>query len=263
MQPSKQPKPLDFKSARAKIEGKDKSLRNKVMTLAEAVSTFVKEGDDVSIGGSLYTRTPMAAVYEMVRQGIKVRSISRGLSGFETDLLVVGNGVKKVTTSWWSPGYAWGSSRVLKDYVQAGTLEIEEWSHLAIGLRFKAGAMGVTFLPSLSIIGSDLEKVNTAKEIDCPFTNEKVLLIPALYPDVGIIHAQRADQFGNVQIDGYRFMDKDIAGSSSRVIVTAEEVVDSELFRGQPDRTVIPFFAVDAVVKVPFGAYPGVCCFCY
>lgn len=259
MQTSPPMTPLDFKTARSLIESKDKSLFDKEMTLKEAVNKFVKEGDMVAIGGSLYTRPPMATIYEIIRQRVGNLSLSRGLTGFEADMLVIANGVRKVVTSWWSPGYAWGSSRVLKEYAQSGTLELEEWSHLAMALRFKAAAMGLTFLPSLSVIGSDLEKVNDAKEIKCPFTNEKVLLLPALYPNVGIIHAQRADKFGNVQIDGYQFIDKDIAAASSRVIVTTEQIVDSEVFRREPERTVIPFFCVDAVVEVPFGSYPGEC----
>jgi glutaconate CoA-transferase subunit A len=109
------------------------------------------------------------------------------------------------------------------------------------------------------MLGSNFEKTNDVKSITCPYTGERMLLVPALYPDVGIIHAQMADEDGNVHIGGYEFMDQDIARASERVIVTVEKVVDSGTFRKQPDATTIPFFCVDAVVKVPNGSYPSEC----
>lgn len=249
----------DFRMARASAERKDKSLRPKAMSLAEAVKLLIKNGDHVAIGGSLYTRTPFATIYEILRQDIQQLTVSRGLTGFEADLLVVGAMARKVVTSWWSPGYAWGLSKVMRTYIEGGKLEFEEWSHSTLGLRYKAAAMGLTFLPTLSLMGADLYQVNNVKELECPFTSEKLLLVPALYPDVSIIHAHRADQYGNVQIDGYPFMDQDMARASKNVIVTAEEVVDTEEFRRTPERTIIPYFCVDAVIETPFGAYPGEC----
>jgi len=95
--------------------------------------------------------------------------------------------------------------------------------------------------------------------ITCPYSGENTLLVPALYPNVGLIHAQTADEAGNVHIDGYEFMDQDIARASERVIVTVERIVNSKMFRKQPDMTTIPFFCVDAIVKVPNGSYPSEC----
>jgi glutaconate CoA-transferase subunit A len=229
------------------------------MALDEAVRQFVNDGSHIAIGGCLYSRTPTAAIHEIIRQKVGDLTISRSLVGMEADLLLGASLLKKVVTSWWSVGYAWGISRVMRKSVEEQRVAFEEWSHLSLGLRYRAAAMGVTFLPTFSMLGTDLEKVNDVKSMDCPYSGEKVLLVPALYPDVGIIHAQVADEAGNVQIAGYKFMDQDIAQASGRVIVTAEKVVSSKKFRKEPDMTTIPFFCVDAVVELSYGAYPSEC----
>jgi len=136
---------------------------------------------------------------------------------------------------------------------------MEEWSHLGIGLRYRAAAMGVPFLPALTMLGSSLVDVGGSKIIDCPYTGEKLLAVPALFPDVALLHVHRADRFGNCQIDGYAHMDADISRAASTVLVTAEEIVSEEEIRRHPDRTIIPGFIVDALVHVPHGAYPHEC----
>lgn len=250
---------LDLKEKRRKIEEKTKSPQSKLMTLHEAVGRFVSEGSHIAIGGCLYSRTPTAAIHEIIRQRIGGLTLSRSLVGMEADLLLGAELLRKVVTSWWSVGYAWGISKVMRSAVEQQLVTFEEWSHLALGLRYKAAAMGVTFLPTLSMLGSDLEKADDVKSMTCPYSGERMLLVPALYPDVGVIHAQMADKAGNVHIGGYEFMDQDIARASDRVIVTVEKVVDSKTFRKQPDTTTIPYFSVDAVVKVPNGSYPSEC----
>ena len=131
---------------------------------------------------------------------------------------------------------------------------------MAVGLRFRAGAMGVPFLPMRSMMGSDvIARLPDTRVIDCPFTGEKLVLVPALNPDVALIHVQRCDAFGNAQIDGLSFMDLDLALAANRVILTTERIVSNDQIRRRPDRTKIPFFAVDAVVEVPFGSAPHEC----
>lgn len=250
---------LDLKEKRRRIEEKTKSLQSKVMSLEEAVGRFVKEDSHIAVGGCLYSRTPTAAIHEIIRQRIGGLTLSRSLVGMEADLLLGGGLLRRVVTSWWSVGYAWGISRVMRTAAEGQFVTFEEWSHLALGLRYRAAAMGVTFLPTFSMLGSDLEKSNEVKSMNCPYSGERVLLVPALSPDVGIIHAQAADEAGNVRIGGYEFMDQDIARASERVIVTVERIVDSKTFRERPDATTIPFFCVDAVVKAPYGAYPSEC----
>ena len=250
---------FDLKESRRKIEEKEKAPHPKLMGLDDAVRQLVSEGSHVAIGGCLYSRTPTAVIHEIIRQKIGDLTISRSLAGMEADLLLAASLLKKVVTSWWSVGYAWGISRVMRKSVEEQRVSFEEWSHLSLGLRYRAAAMGVTFLPTFSMLGSDLEKVNDVKTMNCPYTGEKLLLVPALYPDVGIIHAQVADELGNLQIAGYEFMDRDIARASERVIVTAEKIVSSNEFRKEPSMTTIPFFCVDAVVQLPYGAYPSEC----
>src|SRR6516225_10082232 len=115
-----------------------------------------------------------------------------------------------------------------------------------MGLRYKAGAMGVPFLPSLTMLGSDLAARLDLQSVTCPYTGQQLAAIPALNPDVALIHAHRADMFGNAQVDGYRHMDADIARAARKVMASA-------------DQTMLPHFAVDAVVAAPYGAYPHEC----
>jgi len=164
-----------------------------------------------------------------------------------------------VVTSWMGIGLPWGLSKIVRQYVESGKLLFEEWSHLALGLRFRAAAMGVPFLPTLTMLGSDLVSVSDMKTIEDPYTGARLAAIPALFPDVAILHVQRADRFGNCQIDGYPHMDADIARAATTVLITAEEIVPEEEIRSHPDRTVIPGFVVDALVHVPFGAFPHEC----
>jgi glutaconate CoA-transferase, subunit A len=151
-------------------------------------------------------------------------------------------------------------SKVMRHYVESGKAHFEEWSHLAMGMRLRAGAMGVPFMPIRPMLGSDvLRERPEAKEIDCPFTGEKLLLVPALNPDVALIHVQRCDAHGNAQIDGLQFMDIDLAMAANKVILSSERIVSNDQIRRAPDRTKIPFFAVDAIVEVPYGCAPHEC----
>jgi glutaconate CoA-transferase subunit A len=178
---------------------------------------------------------------------------------YEGEWCMVAGAVDKIVTSWMGIGLPWGLSKIHREYVESGRVPMEEWSHLALGLRFRAAAMGVPFLPSLTMMGSSLVDVGGSKIIDCPYTGEKRLAVPALVPDVALLHVHRADRFGNCQIDGYPHMDADIARAAATVLVTAEEIVSEEEIRLHPDRTVIPGFAVDALVHVPYGSYPHEC----
>ena len=148
----------------------------------------------------------------------------------------------------------------MRHYVETGKARFDEWSHMAMGMRFRAGAMGVPFMPIRSMLAPDVLKQRPEpSEIDCPFTGEKLLLVPALNPDVAFIHVQRCDPYGNAQIDGLQFMDIDLAMAANKVILTTERIVSNDQIRRAPDRTKIPFFAVDAVVELPFGCAPHEC----
>jgi glutaconate CoA-transferase subunit A len=244
---------------RSRLAERDRSLREKVMSLEEAAK-LVKDGDKLGVGGSTLSRTPMAMIWQLIRDNRKHLEVSRCITSSDGDLLFASGVADKIITSWFSQGIVWGISRVMRHYVESGKAQYEEWSHLAMGMRFRAGAMGVPFLPMRAMLGSDVLRLRPeAKTIDCPFTGEKLLAVPALNPDVAIIHVQRCDAYGNAQIDGLSFMDIDLALAANRVILTTERIVSNDQIRRAPDHTKIPFITVDAVVEVPFGSAPHEC----
>ena len=244
---------------REELSRRDKSLREKVVTLEDATS-FVQDGMSVGIGGSTMSRTPMAMIWALIRARKKHLSCSRSIVSTDGDLLF-GSGVcDHMITSWFAQSILWGLSKVMRHHIEKGSARYDEWSHMAVGMRFRAGAMGVPFMPIRSMLGSDVVKLRPdAKEIICPFTGEKLLLVPALQPDVALIHVQRCDAYGNAQIDGLQFMDIDLAMAADKVILTTERIVSNDQIRRAPDQTKIPFFAVDAVVELPFGCAPHEC----
>jgi len=206
------------------------------------------------------SRTPMAMIWALIRAGRKDLVCARSITSSEGELLFAAGASRHILTSWFSQGIVWGVSRVMRLYTETGRARFEEWSHLGVGLRFRAGAMGVPFLPMRSMMGSDvIGQLPDTRRIDCPFTGEKLVLVPALNPDFALIHVQRCDAYGNAQIDGLPFMDLDLAMAANRVILTTERVVSNDQIRRAPDQTKIPFLAVDAVVEVPFGSAPHEC----
>jgi glutaconate CoA-transferase, subunit A len=244
---------------RRKTVARDRSLREKVMSLEESAK-LVKDGDRVGIGGSTLSRTPIAMIWALIRAGRKGLSCSRGIMSSDGELLLGSGASDHLITSWFSQGIVWGVSKVMRLYTESKRARFEEWSHMAMGLRFRAGAMGVPFLPMRSMMGSDvIARLPEVRQIDCPFTGEKLVLVPALNPDVALIHVQRCDPYGNAQIDGLQFMDIDLAMAANRVILTTERIVSNEQIRRAPDQTKIPFLAVEAVVEVPFGCAPHEC----
>ena len=250
---------VPYSKLRKDLEQRDRSLREKVVSLEEAAS-FVRDGDSVGIGGSTMSRTPMGLIWSLIRAKRRNLVCSRCITSSDGDLLY-GSGVSEhIISSWFSQSILFGVSKVMRHYVEKGKARFDEWSHMAMGMRFRAGAMGVPFMPIRSMLGSDLiAQRPEAKEFDCPFTGEKLLLVPALNPDVALIHVQRCDAYGNAQIDGLQFMDIDLAMAANRVILTTERIVSNEQIRRAPDHTKIPFFTVDAVVELPFGCAPHEC----
>jgi glutaconate CoA-transferase subunit A len=248
-----------YKELRSRLARRDRSLREKVVTLEQAAS-FVSDGMSVGIGGSTMSRTPMALIWQLIRAGKKDLSCSRCIISTDGDLLF-GSGVSNhIETSWFAQGILWGLSKVMRHHVESHAARYDEWSHMAMGMRYRAGGMGVPFLPIRSMLGSDVARLRPeAREFDCPFTGEKLLLVPALNPDVALIHVQRCDAYGNAQMDGLQFMDIDLAMAANRVILTTERIVSNDQIRRAPDQTKIPFFCVDAVVEVPYGSAPHEC----
>ena len=249
-----------YRALREETAARDRSLHEKVVSLEEAAA-LVSDGDHVAVGGCTMSRTPIALIWALIRAGRKDLTVSRSIVSTEGDLLYGSGASRHIITSWFSQGIVWGISKVMRHYTETGRAQFEEWSHMSIGLRYRAGAMGLPFMPTRSMMGSGVRQVvgETAQEMICPFTGEQMLLLPALNPDVALIHVQRADAYGNAQIDGLQFMDIDIAMAARKVILTTERIVSNDQIRRQPDQTKIPFFTVEAVVETPFGAAPHEC----
>jgi glutaconate CoA-transferase subunit A len=235
-----------------------KAAGDKHMSLGEAAQ-LVRDGDTVVGGGCCYSRTPWAMLLELLRAERRGLTLCRNLMCYESELFLASDAASKLVSSWVGIGLRWGIPKVFREYVERDPSIYEEWSHLSFGMRLMAGSMGMPFLPTASLLGSDLLERTPAQHIRCPFTDQLLVAVPALVPDVALIHVQTADAIGNAQIEGPAYMDVECARAANTVIITAEEIVPSEAIVRTADRTVIPGFVVDAVVEVPFGSYPHEC----
>ena len=241
---------------------KSRKLEDKVMPEQEAINRFVYDG--CYIGTELYgtVRCPMSLAREVIRQGRKdLRVCGQGV--LELDLWLSAGLVKKLDITYIGLE-VYGTSSALRRAVESGQVEsCVEWSNGAISWRMKAAAMGVPFLPTRSMLGTDTLKYSAAKVVEDPFTGAKVALLPALILDVALIHVHRADKHGNAQIEGISGFGAEMARAAKRLIISTEAIVPTEEIRKYPDRTVIPYYLVDAVVHAPFGAHPGEMAYVY
>jgi acyl CoA:acetate/3-ketoacid CoA transferase alpha subunit len=235
---------------------------DKVMSEREAVEQFVTDG--CYLGTELYgtVRAPMSLTREVVRQGKKdLRLAGQGVT--ELDLLLAAGLVRKLDVTYIGLE-VYGVSSALRRAVESGQIDTTvEWSNGAITWRFKAAAMGVPFIPARSMLGTDTLKRSAAKVVRDPFTGMKVALIPALILDVGLIHVHRADKYGNCQIEGISGFGVEMARACKRLIISAEEIISTDEIRRYPERTLIPYYLVDAVVHAPFGSHPGEMAYLY
>jgi acyl CoA:acetate/3-ketoacid CoA transferase alpha subunit len=251
----------DINAFREHNRGKPKGLIDKRMSEKEAVKCFIKDGD--YIGTELYgtVRCPISLVNEIVRQGIKDLRVA-GQGVYELDILLGAHAIKALDHTYLGME-VYGISSCLRREVESGRTTCVDWSNAGIAWRFKAAAMGVPFIPVRSMLGTDTLKYSASKVVECPFTGDPICLLPALILDVGLIHVHRADKFGNAQIDGISGFSFEMARASKHLIISAEEIIDTQVIRSQPDRTIIPYFLVDAVVHAPFGSHPGEMCYQY
>lgn len=233
-------------------------MRNKVSDMKEAVSSLVKDGDTVVIEGFTHLIC-FAAGHEIMRQSRKNLTLCRLTPDLIYDQMIAAGCAKKLVFSWaGNPGV--GSLHAFRRAVEAKPprLEIEEYSHFGMVARFSAGAANLPFWSLRNYVGTDIPKANpNIKTVKCPFTGEELAAVPALKPDVTIIHAQRADKSGNTQIWGLMGVQKEAAFASKKVIVVVEELVEESVIRSDPNRTLIPGMQVDAVVLEPWGAHPS------
>jgi glutaconate CoA-transferase subunit A len=233
---------------------------SKVMTMKKAISENVKSGDTIFFGGAQHG-VPNAAFHEIVRQRIDHLNVVCVLTAVG---LLIGEGlVDKMTTGYVAQNI--DASYMLQKAKAAGKLPIfEESSHFGISLMLLAGQMGVPFMPCKVLVGSDMMKYNkTIKSVTDPFGSGKLGAVKAVVPDVGILHVQRADAEGNAQKWGSLGVDEEGINASKKVIIITEKVVDADIIRRDPNRTLIPNFRVNAVVEQPFGAHPSHLAGCY
>jgi glutaconate CoA-transferase subunit A len=228
------------------------------LSLREAVEECVKDGHTVAMEGFTHL-IPHAAAHEVIRQGRRHLTLVRMTPDLIYDQLIGMGAADKLVFSWGgNPGV--GSLHRMRDAIENGwphPLAIEEHSHAAIANAYDAGAANLPFAVFRGYLGADLVKVNpNIKTIACPFTGEQLAAVPAIRPDVAIIHAQKADRTGNVLIEGIVGAQKQVVLAARRSIVTVEEVVES--FAGvHPNACILPGWVVSAIAAVPGGAHPS------
>jgi len=242
-------------------ENKPVSPKDKRMGEREAVSSFVKAGDYLATDMYGMVRGPMSLVREVIRQRPGKLAVA-GQGGMEIDMLVASGLVERIDGIYIGHEL-FGLSNSYRRAAEAGNVRITEWTNAALAWRLKAAAMGIPFIPSRTMLGTDTFQKSAAATGECPFTGETLCLLPALQVDVGIIHVHRCDRYGNAQIDGTAGLGFELARASKKLILSTEKVVPESAIRRQPERTVIPHYLVDAVVEAPFGAHPGEMCYDY
>ncbi len=234
---------------------------SKAMTMKEAVSRFVKSGDILFISGAQHG-APNAAMAEIVRQKIDHLTVITALVG--TNYLIGEGLTDRMITGYMmldeKRSYALQKARAMGKFPV-----IEESSHFGISLMLLAGYLGIPFMPTRCLVGSDMMKYNpdNLKMIGDPFGGGRLGAVKAVVPDIGLIHVQRCDAEGNAQKWGTLGIDHEGVNASKKVIVTTEKIVDADVVRSDPNRTIIPAFRVSAVVEQPYGAYPGHLAGCY
>lgn len=232
-------------------DNKSRALADKLMTEQEAISRFTQDGDYLTYDCTMFQRGPSSLIRELVRQKRQHLAVAGRFTYIICNLLVSAGLVDHIDV-----GY-FGLGNSLMQPIQDGKVTISEWTNGAMTARQLAGAMGVPFLPVRFLGGTDVFKNSGAKLIEDPFTGQPIALVPALNADVALIHAHQADRFGNARIFGTAITPLEIAMGSKRVILSAEEIIDTEEIRRNPGATTIPYYFVDAVVHAPFGTHPG------
>jgi glutaconate CoA-transferase subunit A len=229
---------------------------SKLVSLNEAIQSYVHDGDTIYAAGFTHL-IPFAAGHEIIRQGRKDLTLARATPDLIYDLMVASGCARKVIFSYsGNPGV--GSLKWLREGIQNGTLEWEEYSHFGMISRLQAGASGLPFMPMRQTGAVDLERVNPQyRRVKDPYGGDDVIVVPALNPDVAIVHVQRADSEGNAHIWGILGEQREAAFAAKHVILTAEEIVDESVIRSDPNRTLIPAMIVDAVCHVPYCAHPS------
>jgi glutaconate CoA-transferase subunit A len=232
---------------------------NKLRSLHDAIADDVQDGNSVAMGCGLESLIPFAASYEMIRQRKKNLTLIAPISDMQFDQLIGAGCVRKIVASWVG-NVAAGLGHNYRRAAEAGIpqpIEIEEHSNFTIGLGLQAAASGLPFLPTRTVKGSDFRSGAQFASVRCPFTNEELLAVRAIRPDVAILHVQRADNEGNSHAWGNFGVMREAAFAAKKVILTCEEMVEHDVILSDPNRNVIPGFMISSVVHRPFGSHPS------
>lgn len=232
---------------------------DKIRSLHDAIAQEVEDGMSIAMGCGLESLIPFAASYEIIRQKKNNLTLIAPISDMQFDQLIGAGCAKKIIASWVG-NVAAGLGHNYRRAAEAGIprpIEIEEHSNFTIGLGLQAAATGLSFLPTKTVRGSDFRSENQFASVRCPFTNEELLAVRAIKPDVAILHVQRADREGNAHAWGNFGVMREAGLAAKRVILTCEEIVDHDVILSDPNRNVIPGFVVTSVVHEPFGSHPS------
>jgi len=227
-------------------EHKQRGLVPKVMTEQEAITRLVSDGDYLN-----WERTPNALIREVVRQKKRDLWLGAKFSGLEATLLVASGCASKIDIGWV------GGGRALFRAIEQHEVQAFEWANGVLAMRLHAGSLGVPFIPARWFGGTDNLPLSGARLVRDPYSGKPVCLLPALNPDVSLIHVPQCDQYGNARIFGTCIAPAESAMASKKVIISTEEIISEDEIRSQPAKTTIPYYLVDAVVELPFGAFPG------
>ena len=232
---------------------------DKIRSLHDAIAQEVEDGMSIAMGCGLESLIPFAASYEIIRQKKNNLTLIAPISDMQFDQLIGAGCAKKIIASWVG-NVAAGLGHNYRRAAEAGIprpIEIEEHSNFTIGLGLQAAATGLSFLPTKTVRGSDFRSGSQFASVRCPFTNEELLAVRAIKPDLAILHVQRADREGNTHAWGNFGVMREAAFAAKRVILTCEEIVDHDVILSDPNRNVIPGFVVTSVVHEPFGSHPS------
>lgn len=239
-------------------QNKPRKMTDKRMDIKTSISKFVSDGDYIASGGFGHVRVSMAGVYEIIRQRKRRLTLAGKTAVHDCDVLVASGCVDQVEVAYSFGHELRGLSPASRRMVEAGRVRaVTEISNAGFQWRLKAAAMGLPFLPTRVLLGTDTIKKSSCVVVNDPYSGKRIALLPACYPDVAMIHVHRCDMYGNCQIDGISVMDTDLARAARRLIITTEKVIDNETIRNESSKTTIPFYCVDAVVETPFGSHPG------
>jgi len=239
------------------FKNKSRELKDKTISAEEAVSRFVHDGDFIASGGFGHVRVSMAIVYEVIKQKKRNLAMAGKTAVHDLDILVGAGCVNRVEVAYSFGHELRGLSPASRRMVESGQCKVvAETSNAGYQWRFLAAMMGIPFIPSRNLLGTETGDYSSCKVVKDPFSGKPINLIPAAYPDVAFIHVHRCDIYGNAQIDAILVEDFELSRCARRLIITTEEIIDNEVIRREPWKTAIPFLVVDAVVKVPYGSHP-------